>query len=453
MLRTLTLFVALAALAAPALGQLQLFQFDGTNETLVGSTYQTASVATGDVLDTRFHLRNLSGGPASLTMLSVAGQGFRISSSPSVPYVIASGQFVEFRVAFSPDAVGSYSATLQVNSISVILRGSAVPTARVSIGSSVLSAGASIDFGNLEWGTSTAQTITLSNTAGTSLLVSTVTVAGIGFQGPTGIATPLTLAPGQSASFQIAFAPAASGSAKGTLTVDQRSFVLTGVGVDPAFPKAAILLASQNSASGVQSTVTVELGAIPKTGATGTLTMEFHPTVSGVTDDAAVQFLSGPQRAATLTFLAGDAAAHFNGSTKLSFQTGTTAGTIIFKLQVQGQSQQSSVTIAPAPVSFDLTAGTLRTSDLDVSLTGFDNTYSASKISFTFYSKTGQALQAPIQVDLTKNFQTYFSSTQVGGSFALRATFPVTGNATTVGGVDVALTNAVGVTTTQRVTF
>ena len=44
--------------ALPAYAQVQLYQFDGTNETPVAAVYQVASAAPGDNIETRFRVRN-----------------------------------------------------------------------------------------------------------------------------------------------------------------------------------------------------------------------------------------------------------------------------------------------------------------------------------------------------------------------------------------------------------
>src|SRR5581483_10773612 len=112
---------------------------------------------------------------------------------------------------------------------------------------------------------------------------------------------------------------------------------------------------------------------------------------------------------------------------------------------------QASLTIAPSMVNLDLATGVRRVNDLDVSLAGFDNTYSISQLAFTFYDINGNMIPpGVIRFDATSNFQQYFGSTQVGGMFALRATFPVAGDATQVGSVDVQVANTAGAATAQR---
>ncbi len=448
--------VFLAMLSLPALAQIQVFQFDGAKETLAGALVDVGSAAPGDALETRFHVRNNGTGPVGLQKLALSGEGFKISAAPSLPYTIAPGAFAEFRVAFAPDVTGVLSAFLLVNTINITLRGVAVTAASVLLTGSktTLIAGAVIDFGSLQRGSSKSQSFTLFNSGNAAIAVNTLAVTGAMFRGPIGLDAPLQLAPGQTVAFQIAFEPQAGQPAQGTLTVDRRSFNLMGLGLDPPIPTASIALSSSTGASAQQNSVSIPLASVSQVSGTATLTMEFRPNVTGITDDAAIQFLSGPKRAATATIAVGDTAAKFGSQTNMAFQTGTTAGTIVFTLKLANATQQSTLTIPPASVNIDTAHGVRRANDLDVSIIGFDNTYSASQLNFTFFDRSGASMQpGVIRVDATPDFKRYFSASSVGGAFALLATFPVSGDATQVGGVEIQLTNSAGITKSQRVAF
>jgi hypothetical protein len=446
------LLVFLALLPVSAVAQLQLFEFDGTTETPVANLYQLAPAAPGDNVVTRFRVFNNGPGAATFQSLSLAGEGFEITAVPSLPYIIAPGSFAEFRVTFSPDAVGSYSANMLVNNIAVTLQGNAAALPSLSAGTTPLSVGATVSFGSIQFGTTASQTFTLSNPNGTNVTVSQITVSGAAFRGPTGITTPLTLSPGQATSFQVAFDPASGQTYTGTLSVDQRTFNLTGLGLSPPLPTATIQFASPLIASALQTTLTIQLAAASQVAGTGTLTMTFQSAVAGVTDDPAIQFLTGPPRVASVTVSPGDSLAKFGTASDIVFQTGSTAGVILFTLQLGDTTQQASLPIAPAQVYLDTASGTLELGSVIVGLIGYDNTYSASQLQFTFYDTNGVALPGgPITVDATQDFKSYFQTTQAGGSFQLRADFLVSGDSAVLGSVVVSITNSVGVTTTQRI--
>lgn len=447
--------LAFSIVPLTALAQIQVLQFDGTNSTPVGALVDVGSAAPGDTLETRFHVRNVGAGPAVFQTLSLAGSGFRISAAPSLPYTIAPGSEVEFRVSFSPTSAGSYSAFLLVNTVNLTLRGIVVPSAVLTIGSgAVLAAGAVVDFGSVQRGASKLESFTLTNPGTISLSINSLAVTGAGFRGPIGASAPIQIAAGQSATFQVAFEPTSGVPWQGTLSVDQRSFRLMGLGLDPPLPGASIAFGAPTGVSAQQNSVSIPLASASQVSGTGTLTMEFRPSVAGIADDAAVQFLSGPKRAATVTISAGDTVAKFGSQSSLAFQTGTTAGTIVFTLKLPNGMQQSSLTIAPAATGLDTVHAVRRTGNLDISLIGYDNTYTASQLAFTFFDKNGATMQpGVIRVDVTSDFRLYFSSSQVGGQFALLATFPVTGDVNQVAGVEVQVTNSAGVAKSQRINF
>ena len=95
----------------------------------------------------------------------------------------------------------------------------------------------SVSFGSVPVSTSSTQSVTLASTGSEPVTVSSVSVTGTGFS-ISGATFPVTLAPGQSVVLSVAFAPSASGSQTGQLTVVSNSastptnaISLTGTGV------------------------------------------------------------------------------------------------------------------------------------------------------------------------------------------------------------------------------
>jgi hypothetical protein len=280
-----------------------------------------------------------------------------------------------------------------------------------------------------------------------------VAVSGSGFSGPIGLTTPVSIGSGQSAPFQIKFTPQAGTPYHGALTVDGRSFVLTGQGLDPPLPSASIVFASSVGASAQQNSITIPLASASQVAGNGTLNMSFQASVAGVTDDAAIQFLSGPFRQATVSITPGATSARIGGQSSMAFQTGTTAGTITFALTLENnQPQQTSLNIPPAPIILDTATAVALLGSINVAFSGFDNTYSASQLAFTFYDLKGNPMpQGAINVDGSAEFQQYFSATQAGGSFSLLAQFPVSGSTAEIGSVTAAVTNSIGTSTAQQI--
>ena len=450
------LFTAILPLSA--LAQLQVYQFDGTNDTAIGPLVNVGTAAPGDTVEIRFHVRNTGAGPVVLQTLSLSGQGFNIASAPSLPYTLSPyvnmASEAEIDVDFSPTTTGSFSAFLMVNNVNIALEGTGAAAATLTLSGSQtpLVAGTPISFGSVAVGTSQTQGLTLSNSGGSSVTVGSVTVSGTGFTGPIGLTTPVQIAPGQSVSFQIKFTPQSGTPAQGTLTVDNRTFPLTGQGLDEPLPSASIVFASTVGGSAQQNSITIQLAAASPVIGTGTLTMAFQSSVPGVTDDPAIQFLTGPLRQASVNIAVGATSATIGGQSSIAFQTGTTAGTITFTLTLPNGTQQASLAIAPSPVILDTATAVAELTQINVAFAGFDNTYSASQLSFTFYDVDGNELpQGVINVDASTEFQQYFSTTQAGGMFQLLATFPVTGNTALIGYVTAQITNSSGTTTAQQI--
>ena len=457
MIPRLLLFASLLPLCA--LAQLQVFEFDGTNYTPVGAVVNIGTAAPGDTIITRFRVRNMGSAPVVLQTISLAGEGFTIRSSPSLPYTLSPyvgpTSEAEIDTNFSPTIVASYSATLAINSTSVILQGTAAPTAVLTLqGSNTpLQAGATVGFGSVAVGSKQTQGFLLSNTGTASITVGTLTVSGAAFTGPIGLTAPVQLQPGQTATFQVTFAPQSGTLAQGVLTVDSRTFNLTGQGLAAPLPSATINFASTVGGSAQQNSISISLASASQVSGTGTLTLSFQSSVSGVTDDPAVQFLSGPLRKATVTIAPGDTTAEIGGQPSIAFQTGTTAGTITFTLTLENNpAQQATLTIPPAVITLASFTAVRQLGALNVAFSGFDNTYSASQLLFTFYNLKGVALaQGAISVDASTQFQQYFAATQTGGSFSLLAAFPVIGDTTQVGFVMAELTNSAGTVTAQQI--
>ncbi|MCE5307941.1 MAG: choice-of-anchor D domain-containing protein [Acidobacteriales bacterium] len=457
MMRRTLLSVLLLPLAA--LAELQLVIVDQGTERSLGTYYQVGATAVGDRLDLSFGIRNTGAAAEMLRTLSVSGVGFTLPSVPSLPVSLPAGAAQNFVVRFQPAAYGSYSANLAFNSSSTILFGTttASATAKLVNGAQMaeLYAGSSIDFGRVVRGARAMRRIRLENLTSVKLAVASIAVEGSGFTGPAGVSTPLLLEPQATAEFDITFEPAEAGTFDGVLRVDSRTFLLRGTGADPSLPKPMIELGSATPASSQQIPLAIRFASVAPASGTGELRVELRAaTPTGA--DPAVLFPSTGTRFAAFTVKEGENVARFNGQTSLLFQTGTTAGTLVFTAKLGDYTETASATIVPAVVGLDSVRGLRGGSAIEVQITGYDNTRSLAKLAFTFYDKSSRAVQpGQMTVDVTTTFQKYFETSQkeAGGVFLLRAVFPVSGDSSGIGAVDVELTNSSGVARPARVQF
>jgi hypothetical protein len=457
MTRRLLLSILLLPLAA--LAQLQLMVVDQGVERSAGVTFDVGATAVGDAIDFSFRIRNTGTAAANLQTLSVSGTGFTLLNKPSLPFSVPAGSAVNFVIRFQPAAYGAYSANLAFNSSSTILRGGTVAAATVALvqGALVttLHAGDSIDFGRVERGARSMRRMRLENLTTVKLTVASIAVEGSGYRGPAGVAVPLTLDPKATAECDVTFEPASAGTFDGVLRVDSRTFLLRGTGAEPPLPRPSVELGSTAPASSQQVPLAIRFASVSPTSGTGELRVELRPA-SSTGADPAVLFPATGNRFATFTVKEGENVARFNGQTSLLFQTGTTAGTLVFTAKLGDYTETASANIAPATVGLDSVRGARGGGSLEVQIVGYDNTRSLSKLAFTFYDKSSKAVPpGQIAVDVTTTFRSYFDASQkeVGGVFLLRAVFPITGDASGIGSVDVELTNSAGAASASRVQF
>ncbi len=450
----LILLLASWSLAA----EMKLFVVEQGAEHAVGEYYVIGTVSAEGVLETSFRVRNDSSFPDTLYGLSVAGPGFSFAALPALPIELASGAAADFVVRFNPLDTGlSYPAYLNINGVrATVLVGTATPPASLArlegTSKTVVTTGGTLDFGSVERGSQATRSFELCNLTGQPLTVLQFAVSGAAFHGPTGAATPLTLQPGACVSFEIAFAPQDAGPAQGLVDLDGRRFVLLGTGTELAPPKPQIAVEPQTLRGAQQAKVSVKLASASRTSMSGELSMQFQAGVPGKISDPAVQFPATGKQTISFTVAEGDEVARFAGLPETEFQTGTTAGSIVFTVKLGPYTESLTVDVPNAPVVVDTARAARTAAGIEVQTTGFDTSRSATRLTFTFFDRQERAV-APgaIQVDGSQAFRQYFLTTGFGSIFTLLAVFPVRGDASQIGAVEIELVNSLGATSSGRV--
>ena len=181
-------------------------------------------------------LTNTGNAAVSISQVNVAGSGFTLNGSAPL-VTLSAGQAASFSVTFTPTTAGSATGSASVVStaanspLSISLSGVGVqPQISVVPGS--------VSFGTVTVGQTNSQTITLSNPGSANLNVTQSAGPGTGF-GLTGLAMPLTLAPGKSTSFTVSFTPTSGTSSSSSLTLvsnapnSPTTIPLSGTGLAP----------------------------------------------------------------------------------------------------------------------------------------------------------------------------------------------------------------------------
>jgi Domain of unknown function (DUF4082)/Abnormal spindle-like microcephaly-assoc'd, ASPM-SPD-2-Hydin/HYDIN/CFA65/VesB-like, Ig-like domain/Cep192 domain 4 len=190
----------------------------GTISVSSGS-FAFGSVAAGSSSSQTLVLSNTGKGNTSVSSVTTTGTAFSVSGA-TFPVALAPGQAFSVRLAFAPTASGAFSGGVTVMSdatnspLTLGLSG----TGAVTLAPQISVVPSSVGFGSVSVGVTNTQTITVSNPGSGSLTVSQALITGSGLK-IQGLATPATVVPGKSASFNVAFTPTAGGSVTGSLTL------------------------------------------------------------------------------------------------------------------------------------------------------------------------------------------------------------------------------------------
>jgi len=215
-----------------------------------------------------------------VSQIGVTGAAFTTTGLVA-PATIPAGQSVALQAKFAPTAAGAVTGAITITSdaqpaISTItLSGTGVAaTYTMSLSPT------SVNFGNVSAGSSATQNVQLSNTGNSSVTVSQIAATGTGIS-MSGATAPLTLAPAQSVTLAVTFAPTTSGAATGSLTVTNNQGVnalaaVTGTGVQPGLSLTPSSASFGSVVSGNTNSQTIQV----KNSGTSSLTIS-QATVTG----------------------------------------------------------------------------------------------------------------------------------------------------------------------------
>jgi hypothetical protein len=450
----LTLLLPLAARA-----QIALYTVTNGVEAPIGASLNMGTVAAGDTVSVRIRVRNIGTTTATIGYFFADGVGYTINR-PALPFTIVAGGLQDALLSFSQTTPAPlYPANLRVesdiNSISAFVTAAVVvgPVLTVFPACTGSTSPLSIDFGLVAAGQLRLCNFSLQNPGAQDMTIAAFQLSGAAFQIPNSPKPPFTITAGSAITFAVDFTPPAAASYTGSLAIATRTYVLTGAGFNTPLSTPLLEFDSGPMQSSQQRILTMRLPTAASSSASGNVNLAFFPDTTVVTDDPAVVFLATGTRSLPFSITQGSTLISIGGQTSATFQTGTTSGQIRFTLSgvATASDATTTLTIPAAPISIETATATQRTGDLDIQLTGFDNTYSAGIMTFTFSDISGQALP-PIRADFTQDFQTFFAATQAGSMFQVRVSFPVTGDPSGIGGVEVQLSNSAGVQT-QHLNF
>jgi hypothetical protein len=212
----------------------------------------------------------------TISQAAASGAGFTLSGS-TLPLTLAAGQSASFAIKFAPQTSGSVTGNLSLTS-----NASNSPT-NVSLSGSggtpvgtLAASPTSLSFGSVSVGNSSVQNVTVTASTAT-VTISQAAVSGTGFS-ISGLTLPKTLTAGQSATFQVKFAPTVAGSATGSLSLTSNAsnspnVSLSGTGATGTTSTSSIWSSSVTPATiDTGDASAVELGVQFKADVSGSIT-------------------------------------------------------------------------------------------------------------------------------------------------------------------------------------
>jgi hypothetical protein len=395
---------------------------------------------------------NIASTAASISNISVSGSGYQLAGVPPLPLNVPAGGSATMSFTFTPAQPGTSSGALTIGTSSFTLAGRVLgPLYRYSssLGGSIsaVAAGGTVFFPQAQVGQSSSATFSVTNSGTAPGSIAGIYVSGS--NSPFLLSSlpvfPLSLAPGQTASFLITFTPTGSGGSSAALNVDGAQFTLAGsAATPPDLPPYSISGATGTVAALQQASIGLSLASPYPLALSGTLTMTVLP--QGFSADPAIQFSTGGKTVA-FTIPANSTNAVFaNGSTSVKMQTGSTAGTITLAPAFQTQAGASLTPTggsplalnvppaAPAVIGAQVTAqsGTA----LTIAVTGVTNTQNLSHLDFRFTPVSGYTVKdATVSIPVSAVATAFFGSASAqnfGGQFVATVpfNFNVSGNVT-----------------------
>jgi hypothetical protein len=391
--------------------------------TLNPSTLAFGNVNVGSNTPLTATVTNSGQGPVHISSVFASGTGFTVASFP-IPTTLIAGQTAQIEVNFAPTTVGVAGGTVAITSDAPgVAPGLSLTGTGVQPGISV--SPTSLSFGSVIDGQSKSQAVTVTNTGTSSLTISQLTSAGTGVT-VSGVTTPLTIAAGQSSTFNVQYAPQAAGSTTGSISLASNApnspatVAVSGTGVAAtstlSASPAVVAFGNVNVGSSATQNVT-----ITNTGNTSTSIAQIsvngaNVTATGISTPLAL----APSQSATVSVqYSPTGAIALNGS--LSIVNGQGQATSV---SVTGSGVQASLAANPGSVSFSsVVAGSTNSQSVQISNNGNASlTITQANVSGSGFSLTGLSLPVTLAAGQNTTFNVQFTTQSAGtvsGSVAL----------------------------------
>ena len=358
-------------------------------------------------------LLNTGNGPLNVSQATMAGNGFGMSGL-AVPMTLGPGQSTAFTVSFAPAGAGSASGNISVvsnaaNSVST------VALSGMGVQPQISAAPGSVSFGTVTVGQTSSQAVTLTNAGGAPLNITQLAGPGTGFS-LTGLALPLTLAPGKSTAFTVSFTPTSGASSSSSLMLmsnaptSPTTIPLSGAGSAQVLQltpsTTALSFGNQTlNASATQSVTLTNTG----NSAVSISQVNVAGTGFSLNGSAPVVTLSAGQAASFSVTFTPTVAGNATGSASVV----STAANSPLSISLAGVGVQPQISVVPGSVSFGtVTVGQTNSQTITLSNPGTANlTVTQSAGPGTGFGLTGLALPLTLAPGKSTAFTVSFTPT------------------------------------------
>lgn len=358
--------------------------------------------------------------------------------APAMPVSIAGRGRMSFQVVFMPDSLTTFSGSIVITPahksggpVSVGVSGVGLSNSS-QVQTLLLSSNVTtMNFGSTLVGSSASQSIVVTNTGTGSVTISQVAASGAGFS-ISGFPGGVTLAAGQGLSVTANFAPAAAGTAAGSITVvsnatnSPSTISLTGTGVQPQISVIPASVSFGSVSTGVTNTQTLTI----RNAGTATLTVS-QASLSGTGySSSGLAMPLSVMAGGSFTFNVGFApqsAGNFSGS--ITFISNTPNSPLVIPLSGTGLAATLQLSASPASLSYgSLATGTSALQTVTLTNTG-NSSVSISQVSESGagFSVNGIALPLSLAAGQSTSFTVTFAPASAG---SLSGSVTVASNAT-----------------------
>jgi trimeric autotransporter adhesin len=412
-------------------------------------TISFGTVATGASATKQIVLTNTGNAAVKIASLSSHGIGMT-AGGVTTPKSLNPSESVTITAGFAPTAAGNSTGSITVVSDAANPSLTIPSSGTGAVGDLVISP-SSYNFGTVVDGQTKSQTITVSNSGTASLTITQFSATGSAYS-VSGLATPTTIAPGASKTFNVLFAPTAAGNLPGSVSITTNAsnspglLSLAGTGsaasVSLSSSPASISFSNVNSGSANSKTVTISNGGNTSLTISQIAVNAKDFSISGMT--APLTLAAGQNAAMSVTFKP-TASENITGNITVSSAQGATS-----VISVAGSAVQPALAITPSSANFgNVTQGSPATQTIRLSNSG-TGTLLVTQLSVTGSGFSTGTLPLPVSLasGQSTTFNVAFAPTSAGtasGSVTVVANAP---NSPAI----IALSGT-GITATQTLTF